>query len=123
VTTLQRDNLLHMTRDGWLVSNGNVLASAELATSHTDRGKGLLGRDGVAGALVLDRTRWVHTIGMKFPIDVAHLDGEGMVLRVTHMAPNRIGSYVHAAARVVEAEAGAFERWGLKPGDRVELRE
>jgi uncharacterized membrane protein (UPF0127 family) len=23
---------------------------------------------------------------------------------------------------VIEAEAGAFERWGLKPGDQLELR-
>ena len=112
-----------MTRDGWLVSNGTVLASAELATSHAERGKGLLGRDGVGGALVLDRTRWVHTLGMKFPIDVAHLDDAGVVLRITHMPPHRIGSYVRTAARVVEAEAGAFERWGLKVGDVVELRE
>jgi hypothetical protein len=112
-----------MTRDGWLVSNGNVLASAELATSHVDRGRGLLGRDGVAGAFVLDRTRWVHTIGMKFAIDVAHLDANGVVLRTSTMARNRIGMYVHGAARVVEAEAGAFERWGVKVGDVVELRE
>ena len=112
-----------MTRDGWLVSNGIVLASAELASSHADRGRGLLGRDGVGGALVLDRTRWVHTMGMKFPIDVAHVDAAGVVLRITHMPPHRVGSFVRTASRVVEAEAGAFERWGLKVGDAVELRE
>jgi len=30
---------------------------------------------------------------------------------------------VWKATTVVEAEAGAFERWGLKVGDQVELRE
>lgn len=112
-----------MTRDGWLVSNGNVLASAQHATSHADRGRGLLGRSGIEGALVLERTKWVHTIGMKFAIDVAHLDEQGIVVRIGHMPPNRIGPYVKKAARVVEAEAGAFGRWGLRVGDVVELRE
>ncbi len=112
-----------MTRDAWLVSNGTVLASAEHATSHADRGKGLLGRTSIEGAMVFDRTRWVHTIGMKFAIDVAHLDADGVVIRISHMPPNRIGSFVHKAARVVEAQGGAFERWGLQLGDVVEIRE
>jgi uncharacterized protein len=112
-----------MTRDGWLVSNGTVLASALLAESHADRGKGLLGRTGIEGALVLDRTRWVHTVGMRFAIDVAHLAPDGTVLRISHMPPNRIGVFVREAARVVEVEHGAFERWGLHEGNLVEWRE
>jgi uncharacterized membrane protein (UPF0127 family) len=39
------------------------------------------------------------------------------------MRRNRIGVPVWKATTVVEAEAGAFERWGLKVGDQVELRE
>ena len=112
-----------MTRDAWLVSNGTVLASAEHATSHTDRGKGLLGRSGIDGALVLDRTRWVHTIGMKFAIDVAHLDADGVVIHLAHLPPNRVGTFVRKASRVVEAEAGKFDRWCLQLGDIVEIRE
>lgn len=112
-----------MTHDGWLVSKGTVLASAQHATSHADRGRGLLGRSGIDGALVLENTRWVHTIGMKFAIDVAHLDADGKVLRIARMQPNRIGPYVRGAARVVEAEAGAFARWGMHLDDIVELRE
>jgi uncharacterized membrane protein (UPF0127 family) len=45
------------------------------------------------------------------------------VLKITHMRRNRIGVPVWKATTVVEAEAGAFERWGLKVGDQVELRE
>jgi uncharacterized membrane protein (UPF0127 family) len=112
-----------MTRDAWLVSNGTVLASAEHATSHRDRGRGLLGRDSIEGAMVFDRTKWVHTMGMKFAIDVAHLDAEGVVIRLSHLPPNRVGVYVHKAVRVVEAQGGAFERWGLQLGDIVEIRE
>ena len=112
-----------MTRECWLVSNGNVLASAELAESHADRGRGLIGRDGIEGALVLERTKWIHTLGMKFAIDVAHLDSTGLVVKISHVRPHRLGAYVRGAARVVEAQAGAFERWGLRLGDIVELRE
>ncbi len=112
-----------MTRECWLVSNGTVLASAEQAETHQERSKGLLGRHGAEGAMVLPRTRWVHTLGMKFAIDVAHLDGKGVVLRISHMAPHRIGPIVWSARSVVEGEAGSFERWGLHVGDVVELRE
>jgi uncharacterized membrane protein (UPF0127 family) len=112
-----------MTRPCWLVSKGNVLASAELATSHADRGRGFLGRDRAEGALVLERTRWIHTVGMRFALDVAYLDAQGVVIRTSHMRPMRIGPFVRGAARVVEAQAGSFERWGLHEGDVVELRE
>ena len=105
------------------MSKGNVLASAELATSHADRGKGFLGRDHAEGALVLDQTRWIHTMGMRFTLDVAYVDGEGVVLRTVRMRPYRVGPYVRGATRVVEAQAGSFERWGLQVGDVVELRE
>jgi uncharacterized membrane protein (UPF0127 family) len=112
-----------MTRECWLVSNGIVLASAERADSHRERSKGLLGRSGTEGAMVLSRTRWVHTLGMQFAIDVAHLDRDGVVLKISHLPPHRIGSLVWNSRSVVEAEAGAFERWGLHVGDVVELRE
>src|SRR4051812_37822166 len=106
----------------WLVANGRVLASAEIADTHHARRRGLLGRDGLHGALVITRCRWVHTIGMRFAIDVAHLDGDGVVLGVTTMARHRVGRPVIAARSVIEASAGAFDRWGLCVGDVVELR-
>jgi uncharacterized membrane protein (UPF0127 family) len=112
-----------MTRQCWLVSNGTVLASAERADTHRERAKGLLGRDGIEGAMVLSSTRWVHTFGMHFAIDVAHLADDGTVLHIATHPPLRIGALVWKARSVVEAEAGAFERWGLQVGDVVELRE
>jgi uncharacterized membrane protein (UPF0127 family) len=51
------------------------------------------------------------------------VDGEGLVLRTSRMRPYRVGPYVRGAARVVEAQAGSFERWRLHVGDTVELRE
>ena len=106
----------------WLVSDARVLASAEVATGHAAKRTGLLHRDGLDGAFVLCGCRWVHTIGMRFPLDVAYVGADGTVLKIVHMSRHRIGAPVHKAAWVIEAEAGAFERWALSVGDPVELR-
>ncbi|MCE9622419.1 MAG: DUF192 domain-containing protein [Actinomycetia bacterium] len=107
----------------WLVCDGHVLASAERARSHGSRARGLLGRDGIGGALVLAPCRSVHTIGMRFAIDVAYLDEQGVVLKIARMRRNRVGLPVWKARSIVEAEAGAFDRWGLVVGQQVEIRE
>jgi uncharacterized protein len=106
----------------WLVRDGDVLAAAELADSARTRRRGLLHRDSLDGALVLRPCRNVHTAGMRFAVDVAFCDAEGMVVRTMTLAPWRLSPYVRRAAFVIEAEAGAFDRWRLAPGDRVELR-
>src|SRR3954452_11257956 len=107
----------------WLVANGRVLASAEVAATRHERTRGLLGRDEVHGALVLPHCRWVHTLGMRFPIDVAHLDEDGLVLRTTTMSRHRVGMPVLRARTVIEGPAGGFARWGLCIGDVVEVRQ
>lgn len=107
----------------WLVTNARVLASADTATTRPQRRKGLLGRDGLDGAMVIEPCRWVHTIGMRFPIDVAFLDADGLVIRTVQMPRRRLGMPVIRARSVIEAEAGAFARWGVHVGDVIELRE
>ena len=107
----------------WLVSDARVLASADVLTRWSDRRRGLLGRSEVDGAVVLDPCRWVHTVGMRFSIDVAFLDADGVVLDVVTMKPQRIGRPRPAARHVIEADAGAFERWQLRVGDLVEVRD
>jgi uncharacterized membrane protein (UPF0127 family) len=106
----------------WLVSDARVLASAEVAESRQERRRGLMGREGLDGALVIERCRWIHTFGMKFPIDVAYLDDDGIVVKTLQMHRFRLGIPVWRASWVIEAEAGAFSRWGLRVGDEIELR-
>ena len=107
---------------GWLLKDGQVLASLDIAVTRAERRRGLLGRDGIDGALLLERTRWVHTVGMRFPLDVAYVDADGTVLKVVTMHVHRVGAPVPRARAVVEAQAGAFGRWGLTVGDIVEIR-
>ena len=106
----------------WLLRDGEVLASLEVAGSRRARSRGLLGRDGVDGALLLRPCRSVHTVGMRFPIDVAFCDDELQVLRVVTMPRHRLSRLVWRSRAVIEAEAGAFARWGLRPGDKLEVK-
>jgi uncharacterized membrane protein (UPF0127 family) len=107
----------------WLVSDGRVLASLEVADTRRTRRKGLIGRDGIEGALLITPARSIHTLGMRFPIDVAYCDGDLVVVRTATVNPNRVGLPVWSARAVIEAEAGSFGRWGLRPGDALEVRE
>lgn len=113
----------HTARVPWLVSDTRVLASADVAEDRRARRRGLLHRDDVEGALVLRPCRWVHTIGMRFPIDVAYLDRDGVVVKTVHMHRHRVGVPVWRASTVIEATEGAFARWGLRVGDVVEVRD
>lgn len=107
----------------WLLRDGEVLASLEVAATRRSRRRGLLGRNGVEGALLLDPARSVHTVGMRFPIDVAWLDSELTVLRTARLARYRLSRPMPRARSVLEAEAGSFASWGLKVGDRLERKD
>ncbi|WP_051835816.1 DUF192 domain-containing protein [Streptomyces sp. NRRL WC-3549] len=92
-----------------------------IAASYRARAKGLLGVDGVDGALLISPCQSVHTFRMRFTIDVAYLDRGFRVLAVRTMRPGRLGLPRLRARHVLEAEAGAMERWGLRPGGRVRV--
>ncbi|MFF9149972.1 DUF192 domain-containing protein [Streptomyces sp. NPDC014861] len=104
---------------GSLAVPGGAVVPVEIAASYRARRRGLLGRDGIAGAMLLTPTSSVHTFGMRFPIDVAHLDRHLRVLAVVTMPPGRLGALRLRARHVLEAEAGAMAGWGLRPGVRV----
>ncbi|MGI9603050.1 MAG: DUF192 domain-containing protein [Acidimicrobiales bacterium] len=106
----------------WLVCDGTVLASLEIAESRRSRRRGLLGRDGIEGALLLRPVRSVHTVGMRFAIDVAWCDADLVVVRTATVARHRLLRPVFAARAVIEAEAGSFRQWGLTVGDELEVR-
>ena len=107
----------------WLLRDGEVLASLEVADQRGSRRRGLLGRDAIDGALLLVPARSVHSIGMRFPIDVAWLDDDLTVLRTVRLSRNRMTRPVWRAHSVLEADAGAFARWGLQVGDQLERKD
>jgi uncharacterized membrane protein (UPF0127 family) len=107
----------------WLLREGEVLASLEVADTRPTRRKGLLGRDGVEGAMLLRPARSVHSLGMRFPLDVAWCDRELVVVRVARLGRHRMTRPVARAHSVLEAEAGSFARWNLTVGDHLELQD
>ena len=107
----------------WLVSDGQVLASLEIAEGFGGRTRGLIGRDGIQGAILLRPARGVHTVRLRFPIDVAYCDDSLKVLETVTMRPRRVGRPRLAARAVLEAEAGCFERWGIVPGIVLEVKQ
>ena len=110
-------------RTAWLLRDGDVLATVEIAEGMVERSLGLLGRRSVDGAFLLRRTRSVHTFGMRLPLDVGFLDDQLRVLSVRRLATWRVTFPRPGCRHVLEAPAGSFERWSLAPGDALELRE
>jgi uncharacterized membrane protein (UPF0127 family) len=107
----------------WLLCDGQVLASLEVAETFAARSRGLLGRSAPEGAMLLPHTRGVHSVGMRFAMDVAFLDADLVVLACIVLKPCRAALPRLRARSVLEAEEGAFERWGLKAGDRLEIKQ
>jgi uncharacterized membrane protein (UPF0127 family) len=72
-------------------------------------------------ALLLERTRSVHTFGMRFALDLVWLDRDGRALRIDRgVKPRRLRSCPHAYA-VLETAPGAAT--ALRPGSPVLLPE
>lgn len=105
-----------------LACDGQIVAVLEVAETGWTRAKGLLGRDGLHGAMLITRTSSVHTFGMKFPIEVAFVDASMMVIAIKKMPPNRLAMPFRKARAVVEAEVGSFEKWNIGVGSRLEVR-
>lgn len=133
----------------WLLDDDRVIASVELATTARTRSRGLLGREGIDGLLMIEPAMSVHTIGMKFAIDVAYCrrsrraepdadpkrradraecaDGDTDVMKidvleVATMVPNRLGRPRPRARIVLEAQAGVMAKWGVAPGRQLQVR-
>lgn len=109
-------------RIAWLVTKGRVIASAEIADDRSSRRRGLRGRTSFDGAFVISKCRWIHTFGMRLDLDIAYLDADGVVIKIARMKRMRLGVPVRLAQQVIEAESGAFARWGIFVGQTLEIR-
>jgi uncharacterized membrane protein (UPF0127 family) len=93
-----------------------------LAKSFWARGRGLLGRDGLAqGEGLVIYPEWsVHSFFMRFPIDVVFVDRADRVLGVcAAMAPNRPYAGAWGARYVIELPAGVLAATGTAVGDQL----
>jgi uncharacterized membrane protein (UPF0127 family) len=116
-------------RSGWLLRDGDVVCALEMTESRGERRRGWQGRDagvgqvGQAGALHHQGARAVHTAARSRPVDVAFLSEDLRVLRLARLDPWRLALGRRGARSALEAEAGSMERWGIRVGDQLEIRQ
>ena len=104
---------------------GAALATrVERASTLLRRMRGLLGRRELpeGEALLIEPCTSIHTLFMRFPIDVVFLSRELLVLRaISGLRPCRATRFHVGAAMAVELPQGALMRTGTREGDLLEL--
>lgn len=87
---------------------------------------GLLGKRGLepgTGLLIMP-SQAVHTVAMRFPIDVVFLDRDWQVIHVQPvMVPNRITGIHWKARSVLELPAGVIAQTSTSIGDQLSIEE
>ncbi len=86
-----------------------------------DRTKGLLGCKSLlpGEGLLLAPCNSIHTLFMRFPIDVVFLNKKNRITKIIRtMKPFRFGLALGASS-VLELSAGQAERSGIAPGDQL----
>lgn len=110
--------IVNATRKTWLATK------VRKADNFLTRLVGLLKRNhlGPEEALWLMPSKGIHTIGMKFPIDVVFLNrGNTVVGLVQGMAPCRLSSIHFSSYSVLELPTGTIRKSRTEVGDQFEI--
>jgi len=110
--------VINLTKQTWLATK------VRKADNFLTRLVGLLKRThlGPEEALWLMPSKGIHTIGMKFPIDVVFLNKTQRVVGLTSgLAPYRISSVHFRSYSVVELPNGTIKKSQTELGDQFEI--
>lgn len=102
-------------------SDDTIASDVTLALTRTERRHGLLGQDSldVSAAVVLSPCWSIHTMFMRFPIDVVFVDRDGRAVRIVReLAPWRIAVAPRAHA-AIELPAGSLRARDVRVGDEL----
>lgn len=105
-------------------TNQVLVPKLEKATSFWARSKGLLGRKSLAmnHALWIIRCNSIHTLFMKFPIDVVFVDRHLVVRKViAQVKPWRVVLPVWRAAHVIEFSPGFLATTPIRIGEQLHV--
>ena len=105
--------------------DATLAGRVKVASNPWSRFWGLMGKRGLGEdeAVLIDPCYSVHTMFMRFPIDVVYLTKDNRVLKIADdMRPWR-ASVGKGAKRVLEMPSGAAARQGLEAGDEVVFEE
>ncbi len=107
------------------LSNGLALMrQGRLADNFWLRLRGLLGRQSLAAdeGLILVGVKSVHSLFMRFPIDVVYVDKNYRVIHLDeNLVPYRIGGYHRHAAYVIELPIGTITQTQTQIGDQLQF--
>ena len=100
-----------------------LASSVDVASSSSERRKGLLGRDSLAPreGLWIVPCESIHTFFMKFSIDIIYLDRSMRVRKVRSNVPPWRLSACPTAHSVIELASGSIKASQTKPGDQLEF--
>ncbi|NQU09451.1 DUF192 domain-containing protein [bacterium] len=101
-----------------------VSEHCRFANSVLKRMVGLLNRKVFAPGegLLLDKCYGIHTVGMRFPIDVLFLSRDLCVMRAVKALPPLRTCMVRHAVYVLELPEGAIDRSQTVAGDQIQIR-
>ena len=110
--------VINLTKNTWLATK------IRKADNFVTRLVGLLKRStlGPEEALWLMPSKGIHTIGMKFPIDVIFLDKNNIVFGIASgMVPYRISGIQLRGYSVLELPNGTIKKSQTEVGDQLEI--
>ena len=107
------------------VSKNTTLAEkAKLADNFFQRLIGLMGKANLpaGGALILKPCTSIHTIFMRFPIDVAFTDKKNQIIKIYHsLSPWRLTGVSLNSALCLELPPGTLAATRSQIGDTIQL--
>lgn len=102
-----------------------IVPRAWHAISAWERTRGLLGRPALqtGEGMLIRECRLVHTLGMRYALDLVFLDNSGCVKKlVDNLRPGRMAGSLHAH-QTLELAPGTLASINLKAGDTLTWRE
>ena len=96
---------------------------ADVAETGEERRRGLLGREGLSPGegLYFAPAYLIHTIGMRFHLDLVFCDRAGRVVTVRRDVPPWRFVLCRRGHGVLELPAGGADHHGIAPGDYIHL--
>lgn len=110
--------VINLTKKTWLATK------VRKADNFLTRLVGLLKRKtlGPEEALWLMPSKGIHTIGMKFPIDVVYLNRKNLVVRlISGMAPYRVSKVNLRTYSILELPNATIKKSRTEIGDQLEI--
>jgi uncharacterized membrane protein (UPF0127 family) len=98
--------------------SNNVVVAERIS----ERMKGLIGKKSFekGEALWIRPCKSIHTIGLRFPIDILFLDSDNRVVESNEkLPPNRLSKIVFKAKTILELPEGTLSATETKKGDTI----